>query len=201
MTPELQHNHDRRQLHLSSGYFKCCNLARRKRNACAWPSELIRRRQCPSTSMEAGGESEFVEVRGDGLDLQKYVDFVSSDDAGAVATFSGVTRNDFRGKAVIKLEYEAYVPMAVAKLKELCQKMRERWEVKRVAIAHRTGVVPVRHPSVIIAVSSAHRKEALEATHWAIDELKATVPIWKKEFFEDGSIWKENEESRRLHGT
>ncbi|GMH39749.1 hypothetical protein BSKO_07647 [Bryopsis sp. KO-2023] len=150
--------------------------------------------------MDSGEQCEFVEVRGDGLELQKYVDLVSSDDAGAIATFSGVTRNEFRGKTVVKLEYEAYVPMAVAKLKEICQQIRGKWEVRKIAIAHRTGVVPVRHPSVIIAISSAHRKEALEATHWAIDELKATVPIWKKEFFDDGSVWKENEESRRLYG-
>ncbi|KAG2450479.1 hypothetical protein HYH02_004980 [Chlamydomonas schloesseri] len=88
--------------------------------------------------------------------------------------------------------------MALKKLQELGQQVQQKWSVCKVAIAHRVGTVLVGEPSVIIAVSSAHRRESLEAVHWAIDELKATVPIWKKEFFEDGSTWKENEESRRL---
>ena len=82
-------------------------------------------------------------------------------------------------------------------MRELVVMARERWDVVKVAIAHRTGTVAVGESSVIIAVSSAHRADALEATHWAIDELKATVPIWKKEFFEGGEVWKENAEQRR----
>ena len=73
--------------------------------------------------------------------------------------------------------------------------MRQRWDVCKVAIAHRTGVVPVGESSVVIAVSSAHRREALEATQFGIDELKASVPIWKKEVYEDGSTWKANKEA------
>ena len=97
-----------------------------------------------------------------------------------MVTFIGITRDTFEGKQVVRLEYECYVPMAEKKLLELCRLMRGRWDVTRIAIAHRTGVVPVGESSVMIAVSSVHRAEALEATHWAIDELKATVPIWKK---------------------
>lgn len=141
---------------------------------------------------------DYVEVIDVPLDITKYTGLVADPGAGAISTFSGVTRNNFQGKAVVKLEYEAYVPMAVKKLAELAKLVRERWTVTKVAIAHRTGTVLVGEPSVIIAVSSAHRRESLEAVHWLIDELKATVPIWKKEFFEDGSTWKENEESRRL---
>eukprot|EP00879_Flechtneria_rotunda_P012349 GHRR01012896.1.p1 GENE.GHRR01012896.1~~GHRR01012896.1.p1 ORF type:complete len:203 (+),score=7.67 GHRR01012896.1:533-1141(+) len=81
-------------------------------------------------------------------------------------------------------------------LQDVCKQAQSKWDVKHVAISHRLGPVAVSEASVVIAVSSAHRRAALEATHWAIDELKATVPIWKKEFFEDGSLWKENAESR-----
>ncbi|GLC33160.1 hypothetical protein PLESTB_000364100 [Pleodorina starrii] len=148
--------------------------------------------------MSAADENIFVEIKDVALDINQYMDVVADPGAGAIATFSGVTRNTFQGKAVIKLEYEAYVPMALKKLQELAHELALRWTVCKIAIAHRTGTVCVGEPSVIIAVSSAHRRECLEAVHWAIDELKATVPIWKKEFFEDGSTWKENEESRRL---
>ena len=85
---------------------------------------------------------------------------------------------------------------AIKELQALCARMRQRWDVRKVAIAHRTGVVPVGEASVVIAVSSAHRREALEATQFGIEELKATVPIWKKEVYEDGSAWKANKEAQ-----
>ncbi|GIL74402.1 hypothetical protein Vretimale_2114 [Volvox reticuliferus] len=140
----------------------------------------------------------YIEVTGDALDVMKYINHVADPAAGAISTFSGVTRNNFQGKSVIKLEYEAYTPMALKKLEELAHDLARKWNICKVSIAHRVGTVHVGEPSVIIAVSSAHRGESLEAVHWAIDELKASVPIWKKEFFEDGSTWKENPESRRL---
>jgi len=100
-----------------------------------------------------------------------------------------------KAKKVVKLEYEAYEPMAKKKLKELCNRLRVKWaDLKNIAIFHRLGAVGPREASVIIAVSSAHRKDSLEAVQFAIDELKATVPIWKKELYEDGSEWKENKE-------
>eukprot|EP00891_Asterochloris_glomerata_P001953 jgi/Astpho2/1953/Aster-00466 len=136
-----------------------------------------------------------IRVTSDVLELGELSAFVQDPEAGAVATFSGTTRDSFLGKKVVRLEYEAYAPMAEAKLKELCQTAMKRWQVKRTAVAHRTGVCPIGEASVIIAMSSAHRKDALEACAWAIDELKATVPIWKREVYEDGSVWKENAES------
>eukprot|EP00775_Hariotina_reticulata_P005243 gene5243-5478_t len=150
---------------------------------------------------ERSGDSWYVEITEQTLDLSKYVQKVTSPTAGAISTFIGTTRNSFQGKAVIRLEYEAYIPMALAKLQELCLQIHKNWQVTHVAVAHRTGAVAVCEASVVIAVSSPHRRASLEAsvaTHWAIDELKASVPIWKKEFFEDGSIWKENPESRAL---
>mmetsp|Transcript_37740 Transcript_37740/g.70830 ORF Transcript_37740/g.70830 Transcript_37740/m.70830 type:complete len:204 (+) Transcript_37740:131-742(+) len=144
------------------------------------------------------GQRVLTEVVGTNLRSDRYVDFVTDPGAGAISTFVGVTRDNFDGKRVVRLEYEAYVPMAVKELDKLCGQMLKKWNLIKVAIGHRTGVVEVTQPSVIIAVSSAHRRESLEAVHWAIDELKATVPIWKKEEYEDGEVWKENAESRRL---
>lgn len=96
---------------------------------------------------------------------------------------------------MIKLEYEAYEPMALKELNKICAKIRESWKVGNVAIFHRLGEVPVKEASVIIAIASAHRQESLDAVKFAIDSLKATVPIWKKEIYEDSdSQWKENSE-------
>mmetsp|Transcript_39926 Transcript_39926/g.101181 ORF Transcript_39926/g.101181 Transcript_39926/m.101181 type:complete len:159 (-) Transcript_39926:11-487(-) len=151
-------------------------------------------------SDDAGRDARcFVEVVGEGLEVDKYRRLVEDDGAGAIASFVGVTRNTFQGKRVLKLEYEAYVPMAEKELRKICAQMMERWELIKVAVGHRIGTCPVREPSVVITASSPHRAASLDAVHWAIDELKATVPIWKKEFFEGGEVWKENAESRRLY--
>eukprot|EP00879_Flechtneria_rotunda_P008650 GHRR01009063.1.p1 GENE.GHRR01009063.1~~GHRR01009063.1.p1 ORF type:complete len:159 (+),score=21.01 GHRR01009063.1:465-941(+) len=147
-------------------------------------------------TQQDSGEGWYVELTDQPLDLIKCTQIVSDPGAGAISTFTGTTRNNFNGKTVVKLEYEAHGPMAVAKMRDVCKQAQSKWDVKHVAISHRLGPVAVSEASVVIAVSSAHRRAALEATHWAIDELKATVPIWKKEFFEDGSLWKENAESR-----
>jgi molybdopterin synthase catalytic subunit len=96
---------------------------------------------------------------------------------------------------VVRLEYEGFVPMAEREMLKICKQIRSQWDVERIAIIHRTGVCSVGEASVLIAVSSAHRKEALEAAHFAIDTLKATVPIWKKEFYKgEEKVWKENKE-------
>uniref|UniRef100_A0A061RE70 Molybdopterin synthase catalytic subunit n=1 Tax=Tetraselmis sp. GSL018 TaxID=582737 RepID=A0A061RE70_9CHLO len=142
----------------------------------------------------------YVEISCSPLDIQKYITLVEDDSAGAISTFVGVTRDDFQGKKVKKLEYEAYEPMAQKCLELICKAASERWGLVKMAIAHRTGECLVREPSVVIAASSAHRRDSLEAVQWAIDELKATVPIWKKEYFEGGEVWKENAESRKLRG-
>ena len=95
----------------------------------------------------------------------------------------------------MKLEYEAYEPMAVKEMQAVCNKIRSQWNVENIAIYHRLGEVPVMEASIIIAVSSPHRQESLEAVQFAIDTVKTTVPIWKKEVYEnDESQWKENKE-------
>lgn len=118
---------------------------------------------------------------------------VRDDRAGAVSTFVGTTRGTFDGKVVVRLEYEAYEEMALKQLAALCHTVRAKHpDVLHMAVHHRLGVVAVGEASVVIAVSSAHRREAIEACHFAIDELKATVPIWKREVYADGSTWKAN---------
>jgi molybdopterin synthase catalytic subunit len=113
--------------------------------------------------------------------------------SGAVATFVGVARNSFAGKEVLHLEYEAYPPMAERQMREIGMEIAERWPaVTGVAIAHRVGRVEVGEASVALAVSAPHRGEALAACAHGIERLKATLPVWKKEVFADGSVWREN---------
>jgi molybdopterin synthase catalytic subunit len=143
----------------------------------------------------AEGEQNFVEIVDDTpLDIKKYTDLVRSPAAGAIATFVGTTRNTFEDKQVLELRYEAYVPMALRQLKAICSAARNRWKLMRLAVVHRLGVVPVGEESVFVAVSSVHRRDALEACEYIIDEIKASVPIWKKEVYTNGEVWKENSE-------
>ncbi|XP_070542279.1 molybdopterin synthase catalytic subunit-like [Ptychodera flava] len=138
---------------------------------------------------------DFVHITTDKLSVEDITQKVTSPSAGAISVFMGTTRDNFDGKTVIRLEYECYTQMAEKEMKKLCQQIREKWSVKNIAFVHRIGVVPVTEASVIIAVSSAHRREALEAVQYGIDTLKSTVPIWKKEVYADGSTnWKENKE-------
>ncbi|KAI4305889.1 hypothetical protein L6164_029221 [Bauhinia variegata] len=128
------------------------------------------------------------------IDVAKYMNYVSAPQAGAIATFSGTTRDTFDGKTVLELKYEAYVPMAIRCLKAICSSARESWNLHSIAIAHRLSTVPVGETSVFIAVSAVHRADALDACKFLIDELKASVPIWKKEVYTNGEVWKENSE-------
>ncbi|ORE04105.1 Molybdopterin biosynthesis MoaE [Rhizopus microsporus var. microsporus] len=122
--------------------------------------------------------------------LDDIVKIVQDDSAGAISTFSGTTRDTFEGKKVVQLDYEAYEPMAKKVLLDIIQKARSKWSLKHIAIYHRTGTVPVGEVSVVIAVSSAHRGDSIHAMEYLIDELKETCPIWKREVYEDGSVWK-----------
>jgi len=110
--------------------------------------------------------------------------------AGGIVIFSGVVRNETGGRPVKFLEYEAHTAMAEAKLREIGAALRGRWPgVKRVAMLHRIGRLEIGESSVLIAVSAAHRGDAFEACRYAIDTLKRIVPVWKKEYFEDGEVW------------
>jgi molybdopterin synthase catalytic subunit/molybdopterin converting factor small subunit len=128
-------------------------------------------------------------VQSQPLDLADVVARVSRPDAGAVATFIGTTRAHSRGRVVTGLEYDAYPEMAEAEMARIAAALHERHDVLEVAMVHRVGPVPIGEASVVIAVSAAHRAAALEACREAIDTLKQTVPVWKKEVFEGGEEW------------
>ena len=129
------------------------------------------------------------------LDVAGAVGRVSDPAGGAVATFVGTTRNSFQGKKVRHLEYEAYTELAETTLAEIGTEIAKRWpDTIAVSIHHRVGRVEIGEASVVVAVSAPHRREAIAACAYAIDRLKAILPIWKKEVFEDGSVWKENTE-------
>jgi molybdopterin synthase catalytic subunit/molybdopterin converting factor small subunit len=125
----------------------------------------------------------------DPLDLGAVVAEVADDRAGAIATFVGTTRVQSRGRIVHQLEYEAYEGMAERVMEELAASLQERYELCAVAIHHRVGRVEIREQSVVIAVSAPHRHDALAACREAIDTLKETVPLWKKEVYEGGEEW------------
>ncbi|XP_041519606.1 molybdopterin synthase catalytic subunit isoform X2 [Microtus oregoni] len=129
------------------------------------------------------------------LSVDEVSQLVISPQCGAVSLFVGTTRNNFEGKKVTSLEYEAYLPMAENEIRKICLDIRQKWPVRHIAVFHRLGLVPVSEASTIIAVSSAHRAASLEAMSYAIDSLKAKVPIWKKEIYEEpASSWKRNKE-------
>ena len=130
-----------------------------------------------------------IEITEQQLDSEKITNFVRRNSNGAVVTFLGNTRDNFEGKGVIRLEYEAYVKMAVKKLEEIRQEMMQEFGIEDIAIAHRIGVVDIGETSLVVAVASPHRTEAFQACHKVVDRVKEIVPIWKKEVYADGSRW------------
>jgi len=117
------------------------------------------------------------------------IDFVKNGRSGGTAVFIGTVRNQTKGKKVLHLEFEAYEPMAIKEMNKIAETIKDKFQAKKIAIHHRTGKINIQETAVVIAVSTPHRKAAFEACQYAIDTLKETVPIWKKEFFEDGEIW------------
>ncbi|HYT53861.1 MAG TPA: molybdenum cofactor biosynthesis protein MoaE [Verrucomicrobiae bacterium] len=132
------------------------------------------------------------------IDLNELVLFVTDPEAGAIATFVGTTRNNNEGRKVIGLDYEAYPEMAEKELARIGEDAKKQWPICRMAIVHRMGPVKIGEASVIIAVSSAHRDAAFAACRYAIEEIKKTVPIWKKEVFEGGEVWIGTQTGQRL---
>ncbi len=112
---------------------------------------------------------------------------------GAVATFDGIVRNNSRGRRTLYLDYTSYEPMALQQMEQLARDALSRFAIRDVRVVHRLGRLEVGETSVYIAVTSAHRAAAFEACRWLIDSLKKTVPIWKKEHFEDGAVWADGE--------
>lgn len=129
-----------------------------------------------------------VRITDSSINIEKLLVQATKPESGAVNVFIGTTRNHSHGRKVTRLEYEAYLPMALKTLEELQQEAKNRWDLHDVTIVHRVGRVDVGEASVVIAVSSAHRDEAYQASRFLIDQLKKVVPIWKREFFEDGTV-------------
>lgn len=127
------------------------------------------------------------------IDARAVVEALKAPEDGALVVFDGFVRNNFKGKSTLFLEYEAYEPMAYAKMREIGAYMREHFAIDRIAMVHRLGRLDIGETSVLIAVSSAHRAAAFDACGYAIDALKRGVPIWKKEYFVGGAVWAEGE--------
>jgi molybdopterin synthase catalytic subunit len=130
-----------------------------------------------------------IEIHTEPLNIQACTDWVMSPDSGGIDVFIGTVRNATKNKPVLKLEFEAYNKMAINEIEKITKQAFEKWPVQKVLVHHRTGTLQVGEIPVVIAVSAAHRGAAFDACRYIIDTLKQTVPIWKKEFFEDGEVW------------
>ena len=145
-----------------------------------------------------GGRSkavDFFELTTDPINVGAVARRVVPPECGATVTLDGYTREWTRGRRTLHLVYEAYAPMALRELQRLGHEAHERFEIAYMGIVHRTGRLEIGETSVVISVGAPHRRAAFEACEWAIKELKRTVPIWKKEIFEDGEVWVEGEGS------
>jgi MoaE-MoaD fusion protein len=127
------------------------------------------------------------------IDTDALIRHVRTASDGAIVTFDGCVRNQSHGRPTLYLDYEAYESMAVAKMREIAAEVHAKFPIDRVAIAHRLGRLEIGETSVFITVSAPHRAAAFEACRFAIDSLKRSVPIWKKEYFEDGAVWADGE--------
>ena len=151
----------------------------------------------PPVSGGAGEAGVLFELTAQPLDPRRLEAAVARSGAGAICTFTGVVRDNSRGRSTMRLEYEAYAGMAEAQMRAIAAEIEARWPEARVAMAHRTGVLEIGEASVVVCVSCPHRGDAIAACKWGIDRLKETVPVWKKEFFEGGEVWIEGEDATR----
>lgn len=149
----------------------------------------------PPVSGGEGPVRDLFEITREPIDIAGLRARLLEGDSGAVVIFDGVARNNTRGRRTLYLEYEGYEPMALRTMEQIGGEVHERWSINRLGIIHRLGRIDTTESSVVIVVTSAHRKIAFEACHYAIDRLKKIVPIWKKEYFEDGAVWVENQEA------
>jgi molybdopterin synthase catalytic subunit len=130
-----------------------------------------------------------IEITNKSIDVPQIIRAAESDEAGALNVFIGTVRSKTSGKNVVRLDYEAYEPMSKKEIKKIVESATKRWSIKNWAVSHRVGTLVVGEVAVVVAISTAHRKESFEACQFIIDSLKQTVPIWKKEIFEDGEEW------------
>jgi MoaE-MoaD fusion protein len=137
--------------------------------------------------------SEHCTIQREPIDVGEIKEELEHPEDGAALIFEGVVRNNTRGRKTLYLDYEAYEAMALNEMEKLAQAALERFPVRDVCLVHRLGRLEIGETSVLVGVASAHRAAAFEACRWLIDTLKKTVPIWKKEYFEDGAIWADGE--------
>lgn len=141
----------------------------------------------------SGGSGELIALVKEPIDSAALAAQVKQGEDGAVVVFDGIVRNNTRGRRTLFLVYEAYEEMALRQMKTLAEEAVSARGVRQVAMVHRLGRLEVGETSILIAVCSAHRAQAFDACRWLIDALKKTVPIWKKEHFEDGAVWADGE--------
>ncbi len=158
----------------------------------------------PDAELEDGVELAFIPPLGGGdcdarvglshapIDLQPLVELVSGPGRGGLVTFTGTVRDTFGGRPVVQLQYEAYEPMALKLMAELCDRIEAEWPGVRIAMVHRLGTLAIGEAAVHVAAAGPHRDESFAACRAGIDRLKANVPIFKKEIYEDGSTWKDD---------
>ena len=143
--------------------------------------------------MTASLHDDIFQLLREPIDPSTLIRHVRAPGDGAIVTFDGFVRNQSHNRRTLYLDYEAYEPMALAKMREIAVELHEKYRIHRVAVAHRLGRLEIGETSVFIAVSAPHRAAAFDACRFAIDTLKRTVPIWKKEYFEDGAAWADGE--------
>jgi MoaE-MoaD fusion protein len=141
----------------------------------------------------SGGSGKAASIVRDRIDTQGVLARIKRGEDGAAVVFEGVVRNQTRARRTLYLDYEAYEGMALAQMEGLAEQALKRFQVREVALVHRLGRLEIGETSVLVVVASAHRAAAFDACHWLIDTLKRTVPIWKKEYFEDGAAWADGE--------
>ena len=139
--------------------------------------------------LRADAEGNVIQIIHSPIPIEPLIAQLSRPENGAVVVFSGIVRDNTGGRKTRFLEYEAYVPMALRKMNEIGQALKQRWDIDRVGMVHRLGRLEIGEASIVIVVTSSHRKAAFAACQYAIDTLKGIVPIWKKEYYDDGEVW------------
>ncbi|MGH7902605.1 MAG: molybdenum cofactor biosynthesis protein MoaE [Candidatus Dormibacteraceae bacterium] len=171
----------------------------RNQGFCEWDQALSDGDELAFIPPVSGGAAgALLEITPAPLDARRLEAAVANPGAGAICTFTGVVRDNSRGRPVARLEYEAYEEMALAGMGAIAAEIAARWPEARVAMAHRVGRLEIGEASVVVSISCPHRAEAITACRWGIDRLKESVPIWKKEHAEDGEVWIEGADARPI---
>lgn len=144
--------------------------------------------------VSGGTEDDFYCITREPISTHDLVRQLKAPEDGAVITFEGTVRNQSQGRKTLYLEYETYKPMAIRKMEEIGRQAKEKFGVDHIGIIHRVGRLEIGEASVAVVVTAAHRRAAFEACQYAINRLKQVVPVWKKEYFEDGAVWAEGKE-------